>query len=46
MPTLPTVSPERSRSNCPDLYDITVYVYDPASGNTGVDRLSLTVADQ
>jgi hypothetical protein len=30
----------------PGLYDITVYAYDPLSGNTGVDRLSLTVTDQ
>lgn len=30
----------------PGLYDITVYAYDRSSGNTGVDRLSLTVADQ
>jgi hypothetical protein len=30
----------------PGLYDITVYAYDPVSGNTGVDRLSLTVLDQ
>ncbi|MEX2495181.1 MAG: hypothetical protein WD448_03775 [Woeseia sp.] len=30
----------------PGVYDITVYAYDPTSGNTGVDRLSLTVADQ
>jgi hypothetical protein len=30
----------------PGVYDITVYAYDPSSGNTGVDRLSLTVADQ
>lgn len=29
----------------PGLYDITVYAYDPASGNTGVDRLSVTVED-
>lgn len=29
----------------PGVYDITVYAYDPLSGNTGVDRLSLTVAD-
>ncbi|MBA3564275.1 MAG: hypothetical protein H0W33_09765 [Gammaproteobacteria bacterium] len=30
----------------PGLYDITVYAYDPESGNTGVDRLTLTVADE
>lgn len=30
----------------PGVYDITVYAYDPSSGNTGVDRLSLTVAEQ
>lgn len=30
----------------PGLYEITVYAYDPLSGNTGVDRLSLTVADR
>jgi hypothetical protein len=30
----------------PGLYDITVYAYDPLSGNTGVDRLSLTITDQ
>lgn len=29
----------------PGLYDITVYAYDPSSGNTGVDRLELTVAE-
>lgn len=29
----------------PGVYDITVYAYDPSSGNTGVDRLSLTVAE-
>lgn len=29
----------------PGLYDITVYAYDPLSGNTGVDRLKLTVTD-
>lgn len=27
------------------VYEITVYAYDPASGNTGVDRLSLTVTE-
>jgi hypothetical protein len=30
----------------PGLYELTVYAYDPLSGNTGVDRLSLTVTDQ
>jgi hypothetical protein len=30
----------------PGLYDITVYAYDPLSGNTGVDRLSLSVTDR
>lgn len=30
----------------PGVYDITVYAYDPSSGNTGVDRLSLTVTDR
>lgn len=30
----------------PGLYNITVYAYDRLSGNTGVDRLSLTVADE
>jgi hypothetical protein len=29
----------------PGLYDITVYAYDPSSGNTGVDRLTLTVSE-
>lgn len=29
----------------PGLYHITVYAYDPSSGNTGVDRLELTVAE-
>ncbi len=29
----------------PGVYDITVYAYDPSSGNTGVDRLSLTVTE-
>ena len=29
----------------PGVYDITVYAYDPLSGNTGVDRLSLTVSE-
>ncbi|HEX5766260.1 MAG TPA: hypothetical protein VFY27_11875 [Woeseiaceae bacterium] len=29
----------------PGLYDITVYAHDPASGNTGVDRLELTVSE-
>jgi hypothetical protein len=29
----------------PGLYDITVYAYDPSSGNTGLDRLSLTVTE-
>ena len=29
----------------PGLYDITVYAYDPSSGNTGVDRLELTVTE-
>ena len=29
----------------PGLYDITVYAYDPSSGNTGVDRLELTVIE-
>ena len=30
----------------PGVYDITVYAYDPASGNTGVDRLTLTVTGE
>jgi hypothetical protein len=30
----------------PGVYDITVYAYDPSSGNTGVDHLSLTVMDE
>jgi hypothetical protein len=30
----------------PGLYELTVYAYDPLSGNTGVDRLSLTVTDR
>ena len=29
----------------PGVYEITVYAYDPLSGNTGVDRLSLTVME-
>jgi hypothetical protein len=29
----------------PGVYDITVYAYDPASGNTGVDRIELTVTE-
>jgi len=29
----------------PGVYDITVYAYDPSSGNTGVDRLKLTVSE-
>jgi hypothetical protein len=29
----------------PGVYDITVYAYDPSSGNTGVDRLELTVSE-
>ena len=29
----------------PGLYDITVYAYDPHSGNTGVDHLELTVGE-
>jgi hypothetical protein len=30
----------------PGLYDITVYAYDPSSGNTGVDRLTLAVSGE
>lgn len=30
----------------PGVYEITVYAYDPASGNTGLDRLSLTVTEK
>lgn len=30
----------------PGVYDITVYAYDPSSGNTGVDRVSITVTDE
>jgi hypothetical protein len=29
----------------PGVYDITVYAYDPMSGNTGVDKLELTVTE-
>lgn len=29
----------------PGVYDITVYAYDPSSGNTGVDSLQLTVTE-
>lgn len=29
----------------PGVYDITVYAYDPTTGNTGVDRLELTVGE-
>lgn len=29
----------------PGVYEITVYAYDSSSGNTGLDRLSLTVTD-
>lgn len=30
----------------PGLYHITVYAFDPASGNTGVDQVTLTVVDE
>jgi hypothetical protein len=29
----------------PGLYDVTVYAYDASSGNTGIDRLELTVTE-
>ena len=35
----------RFEAKLPGVYDIVVYAYDPASGNTGVGRLELTVVE-